>query len=78
MYPKPSIFTCLLSLSRSEMSTSSHSDALKGRKLTASQTLIVWSSEPDTMVLPSGEKATEVTTLLCARCVSALRSREAV
>ena len=27
----------------------------------ASQTLIVWSSEPETMVLPSGEKATERT-----------------
>ena len=30
----------------------------------ASQTLIVSSSEPDTMVLPSGEKATERTQLL--------------
>ena len=29
------------------------------------------------MVLPSGEKATEVTTLLCALCFSALSSREA-
>jgi hypothetical protein len=26
----------------------------------ASQTLIVWSYEPDTIVLPSGEKATEL------------------
>ena len=29
------------------------------------------------MVLPSGEKATEVTPLLCALCSSALSSREA-
>ena len=27
----------------------------------ASHTLSVWSSEPETMVLPSGEKATEFT-----------------
>jgi hypothetical protein len=39
--------------------------------------LIVASSEPDTMVLPSGEKATERTLSLCA-CFSALSSREAV
>ena len=32
----------------------------------ASQTLIVLSSEPDTIVLPSGEKATENTQSLCA------------
>ena len=44
----------------------------------ASQTLIVWSSEPDTMVEPSGEKATEFTKSLCALCFSALSSREAV
>jgi hypothetical protein len=44
----------------------------------ASQTLIVLSLEPDTMVAPSGEKATEVTVLLCALCFSALSSREAV
>jgi hypothetical protein len=44
----------------------------------ASQTLIVWSSAPDTMVAPSGEKATEFTTLLCALCFSALSSSEAV
>ena len=30
------------------------------------------------MVDPSGEKATEVTTLLCALCSSTLSSREAV
>ena len=30
------------------------------------------------MVEPSGEKATEVTQLLCALCFSALSSREAV
>ena len=39
--------------------------------------MIVLSSEPDTMVAPSGEKATEVTALLCALCFSALSSREA-
>jgi hypothetical protein len=40
--------------------------------------LIVLSSEPDTMVAPSGEKATEFTKLLCAFCFSALSSRETV
>jgi hypothetical protein len=40
--------------------------------------LIVSSAEPETMVEPSGEKATEVTSPLCALCVSALSSREAV
>ena len=44
----------------------------------ASQTLIVSSLEPDTMVDPSGEKATELMSALCALCFSALRSREAV
>ena len=44
----------------------------------ASQTLIVLSSEPDTMVAPSGEKATDCTSRLCALCFSALSSREAV
>ena len=44
----------------------------------ASQTLIVLSAEPDTMVDPSGEKATEFTQLRCALCFSALSSREAV
>ena len=43
----------------------------------ASHTLSVWSSEPDTMVLPSGEKATERTEPLCALFFSALSSREA-
>ena len=32
---------------------------------------------PDTLLLPSGEKATELTKLLCALCFSALSSREA-
>jgi hypothetical protein len=44
----------------------------------ASQTLIVLSLEPDTMLEPSGEKATDITQLLCALCFSALSSREAV
>jgi hypothetical protein len=39
--------------------------------------LIVWSSEPETMVLPSGAKATERTESLCALCFSAFSSREA-
>ena len=43
----------------------------------ASQTLSVWSYEPETMVLPSGEKATEDTPLLCALCFSALSSKDA-
>ena len=43
----------------------------------ASQTLSVWSLEPETMVLPSGEKATERTQSLCALCFSAFSSREA-
>ena len=40
--------------------------------------MIVLSAEPETMVDPSGEKATEVTMPLCALCFSALSSREAV
>ena len=43
----------------------------------ALQTLIVLSLEPDTMVLLSGEKATEVTQLLCALSFSTLSSRVA-
>ena len=35
------------------------------------------SYEPETMVLPSGEKATDATVLLCAFSFSALSSREA-
>ena len=38
---------------------------------------MVWSSEPETMVLPSGEKATEVTRSLCALCFSTFSSRDA-
>ena len=37
----------------------------------------VWSREPDTIVLPSGEKATDITQWLCALCFSALSSRDA-
>ena len=55
-----------------------HDKGRGGSYTPASQTLIVWSPEPDTMVEPSGEKATEVTTSLCALCFSALSSREAV
>ena len=43
----------------------------------ASHTLSVLSLEPETMVLPSGEKATDNTQPLCALCFSALSSREA-
>ena len=38
---------------------------------------MVSSREPDTIVLPSGEKAPENTKSLCALCFSALSSREA-
>ena len=38
----------------------------------------VLSLEPETMVLPSGEKATEFTSPLCALCFSSLSSRDAV
>ena len=40
----------------------------------ASQTLIVLSSEPDTIFVPSGEKATDMTQLLCASVFSLLSS----
>ena len=47
----------------------------------ASQTLSVLSSDPETMVLPSGERAQEFTMeftqSLCALCFSALSSRDA-
>jgi len=49
-----------------------------GYKVPASQTLIVSSEEPETMVEPSGEKATEFTQELWALCSSALSSRETV
>ena len=39
--------------------------------------MIVWSKESETMVAPSGEKATENTQSLCALCFSAFSSREA-
>ena len=42
------------------------------------QTLRVWSQLPDTMVFPSGEKATEAITLLCALLFSATSSSVAV
>ena len=43
--------------------------------LPASQTLIVRSSEPDTIVLPSGEKATDLIQSLWAFSFVALSSR---
>ena len=48
-----------------------------GADTPASQTLSVSSREPDTIVLPSGEKATDITQLLCALCFSALSSKDA-
>ena len=39
-----------------------------------SQTLIVWSSDPDTILVPSGENATELMVLLWALLFSALSS----
>ena len=41
----------------------------------ASQTLIVWSYEPETIVLPSGEKATELILRLWALSLVALSSK---
>ena len=38
---------------------------------------MVMSSEPETMVLSSGEKVTERTTSLCALCFSVFSSRDA-
>jgi len=38
--------------------------------------LIAMSLEPETIVLPSGEKTTEVTDLPCAFCFSALSSKD--
>ena len=59
MYPSPSIFTLpSMFLGMAEMSTSSHSEALKGRG-SAPQTLMVPSVQPETMELPSREKPTE-------------------
>ena len=45
--------------------------------LPALQTLIVSSAEPETMVLPSGEKATDQMVPLCALCFSTLSSKDA-
>ena len=45
--------------------------------LPALHTLSVLSLEPETMVLPSGEKATDQMVPLCALCFSAFSSREA-
>ena len=42
----------------------------------ASQTLSVLSAAPETMVLPSGEKATDNTKSLCAFCFSATKVRD--
>ena len=47
------------------------------RNASVPQTLSVLSEEPETMVLPSGEKATESTEPLCALCFSAFSSRDA-
>ena len=46
--------------------------------MTASQTLIVWSIEPETILVPSLLKATDVMARLCALCFSALSSRDPV
>ena len=48
---------------------------LLGRQSPASQTLIVWSNEPETMVLPSGEKATDAMAALWALSLLAFSSR---
>ena len=54
-----------------------HAEGQGGIDALASHTLSVLSREPDTIVLPSGEKATDITQWLCALCFSALSSREA-
>ena len=48
-----------------------------GADTPASQTLSVLSWEPETMVLPSGEKATDQMVPLCALCFSAFSSKDA-
>ena len=40
--------------------------------------MIVWSSEPDTILVPSWLKATDITESLCALSFSALSSRDPV
>ena len=40
--------------------------------------MIVWSIEPETILVPSLLKVTEMMTLLCALCFSALSSRDSV
>ena len=57
------------------------SDLAKERRFEASgapesHTLIVLSYDPETILLPSGEKSTEEITLLCAFAFSARRLRE--
>ena len=47
------------------------------RAASAPHTLRLLSSEPDTMVLPSGEKATDLIQSLCAFCFSATKARDA-
>ena len=72
-----------LEIQRSCQARQEASDLAKERRFEAknapeSQTLIVLSSEPDTILLPSGENATERIQLLCALCFSALSSRDPV
>ena len=53
-------------------------EAIWGQNAPESQTLIVLSSEPDTIVLPSGEKATERMNPLWALVFSLFSSNAAV
>ena len=46
------------------------------RKASAPHALRLLSLEPDTMVLPSGEKATELIPSLCAFSFSAIKARD--
>ena len=46
-----------------------------GNGVLASQTLMAWSFEPDTMVLPSGEKLMELIEYMCAFSLLALSSK---
>ena len=49
--------------------------AVEESKRCAPQTLIMRSREPETMVLPSGEKVTELMSQLCALSLLALSSK---
>ena len=59
---------------RQERSALAKEGRFEAQNAPESQTVIVLSHEPDTIFVPSGEKATDVMTLLCAFVFSILRS----